>query len=85
MPRDKGWKAMKVESGRLGRVTSELKDVRGPAKGQGVPGRGNSKCKSPEAGAAIRPVWLEQSERGGEEREWGEVRGVEPRLGGLWR
>lgn len=71
---------MKVESGRLGRVTSELKDVRGPAKGQGVPGSGNSKCKSPEAGAAIGPVWLEQGERGGEEREWGEVRGVEQGL-----
>lgn len=53
---------MEVESGWLGRVTAELRDAGGPAKGWGVPGRANSKCKGPEAEAVIRPVWLGQSE-----------------------
>lgn len=67
--RDKGWSGM---------GTSELNEAEGPAKGieEGIPGRGNSQCKGPEAGAVIRLVWLELSEGGGEEREWGEVRAV---------
>ena len=54
--------AVTGESRWSGRVTSEGRW--GASEGQGVPGRGNSKCKGPEAGAAIGPVRLEQSEQG---------------------
>lgn len=44
-----------------------------PGAEQGIPGGGHSQCKGPEAGAVIRPLWLELSEwRGGRRMGGGE-------------